>query len=583
MLIRNVKYYKLEADQLKTLLLYAEEDCQNDDKHSNSFTLLKAILEARLVSTELHEVMEKVAKICILSESARSRDEARTIFVNYLAHYSPGKRLEKYINFFVSQLNYELQHGRESSLKFIEMIINKFMVAQLIKHGAHLMLSLGACMLNDSAPECRASAACCIEAMLKRFPAQERNKLFELVITFFQDNQPVHFELAAQLSTRFVNVEGEEFKNRLNSVLSLVNGKILLLSNDTTEGRFVKINLEQTDDKTDEEKQKEKDHSLIQVLNLVENITVHCVSSLNNKKHAHDYDEIGQQCKVLLAYPHTWVRLKAAKILGQLLSVVDFEELDNIVKGKVETERGFIYDDTENFMRSLVLDLCAQYTTGASKDMVDQVTAVLFQILKMVHSISAFKLDKTLQADSEETEGGGKMNIRWLLFKLRKAINVEVAKAPSSMIIRTSIFTTWTHLISSLENEEVNRIIDVILPPIVRELSTGDAATPASVAKQLAGRLGKKLRRKIGDIEYSKLVAEAQTKLNIKRAERKKLLLQEKVNNPEKAAKRKLQLKEKKKQSKKVKLEMLQGKRPRPKKRKAEDIDIEDELLKDND
>lgn len=404
-----------------------------------------------------------------------------------------------------------------------------------------------------------------------------------MVITFFQDNQPVHFELAAQLSTRFVNVEGEEFKNRLNSVLSLVNGKILLLSNDTTEGRFVKINLEQTDDKTDEEKQKEKDHSLIQVLNLVENITVHCVSSLNNKKHAHDYDEIGQQCKVLLAYPHTWVRLKAAKILGQLLSVVDFEELDNIVKGKVETERGFIYDDTENFMRSLVLDLCAQYTTGASKDMVDQVTAVLFQILKMVHSISAFKLDKTLQADSEETEGGGKMNIRWLLFKLRKAINVEVAKAPSSMIIRTSIFTTWTHLISSLENEEVNRIIDVILPPIVRELSTGDAATPASVAKQLAGRLGKKLRRKIGDIEYSKLVAEAQTKLNIKRAERKKLLLQEKVNNPEKAAKRKLQLKEKKKQSKKVKLEMLQGKRPRPKKRKAEDIDIEDELLKDND
>lgn len=60
-------------DQLKTLLLYAEEDCQNDEKQSNSFALLKAILEAKLVSSELHEVMEKVSKICILSESARSR------------------------------------------------------------------------------------------------------------------------------------------------------------------------------------------------------------------------------------------------------------------------------------------------------------------------------------------------------------------------------------------------------------------------------------------------------------------------------------------------------------------------------
>ena len=84
----------------------------------------------------------------------------------------------------------------------------------------------------------------------------------------------------------------------------------------------------------------------------------------------------------------------------------------------------------------------------------------------------------------------------------------------------------WTHVISLLEDDDVNKIVDVILPPIVRELSTGDAATPATAAKQLAGRLGKKLRRKIGEIEYSKLVAEAQMKLNIKRAERKKVGIQ---------------------------------------------------------
>ncbi|CAG9786029.1 unnamed protein product [Diatraea saccharalis] len=151
------------------------------------------------------------------------------------------------------------------------------------------------------------------------------------------------------------------------------------------------------------------------------------------------------------------------------------------------------------------------------------------------------------------------------------------------MLQRTSIFTAWMHVISSLEQEDLYKVIDVILPPIVRELSVGDVGAPASPVKQLAGRLGKKLRRKIGDIEYSKLVAEVQTKLNVKRAERKKILLQEKVNNPEKAAKRKLLLKEKKRQAKKIKLEMMHGKRPRPKKRKAEDVDIEDQLLNDND
>lgn len=72
-LIRNVKYYNIEVEQLKTLLLYAEEDCQHDEKQANSFNLLKAILEAKLVAPELHEVMEKISKICILSESAKSR------------------------------------------------------------------------------------------------------------------------------------------------------------------------------------------------------------------------------------------------------------------------------------------------------------------------------------------------------------------------------------------------------------------------------------------------------------------------------------------------------------------------------
>lgn len=68
-----------------------------------------------------------------------------------------------------------------------------------------------------------------------------------------------------------------------------------------------------------------------------------------------------------------------------------------------------------------------------------QVTAVLFQILKLVHSMSSFKLSTKVKDDSEDAEGGGKVNIRWILFKLRKGVNVEVAKAPGSMNI-VSVF-----------------------------------------------------------------------------------------------------------------------------------------------
>jgi U3 small nucleolar RNA-associated protein 20 len=188
--------------------------------------------------------------------------------------------------------------------------------------------------------------------------------------------QPVHFELAAQLSTRFVNAEEGDFKSRLNNILSVISSKILLLSNDITEGRFVKLRIQVSEDKTDEDKQKEKDHSLIQILNLVDKITVHCEASMKDKNLVGDFDDIAQQCQALLAYPHSWVRLRAAKILGAMLMAVDGEELEMVVKKKLDSDRGFVYYDTEATLKSLVLDLCAQYTPSVSKEMAEQVSSL---------------------------------------------------------------------------------------------------------------------------------------------------------------------------------------------------------------
>lgn len=574
-LTRSVKYYTMQADQLKTLLLYAEEDCQNTDRQSNSFALLKAILEAKLVSTELHEVMDKVSQICILSESAKSREEARLIFLKYLSSYSLGKRLKRHIEFFVSQLNYELQHGRESSLKFLELIISKIKKTQLLPHSGFLLVSLGTTMVNDASSECRQFAALCIEALLRKLKGEHRNNLFQIVLTFFNDNKLIHLELAAQLCTRFVNVEKTHFQNRLNVILPIINDKLLTFTNDGIVGRFVKLQSEEVAHEPDSQ---ERDHCLIQLLNLTEKISIHCSASMNNKKFVNEFDDIGQQCQALLAYPHAWVRLRCAKIFNQILLRIDVNHLDSVLRNTIECERGFLYYDTENTLRSLILDLCAQYTPGIGKDMADEITAVLYQIIKLMHSLHSFKVTvKNIAITDYEQMEHSKLNIRWIIFKLRKAISAEVAKTPSTSNIRIAIFTMWIHLINLFEVEDMMKVVDIILAPVVRELSTGDAMAPASPAKQLAGRIGKKLRRKLGDIEYSKLAAVAQTRLNVRRAERKKEINQEKVKDPLKAAKRKEHIKEKKRLIKKMKLDTHKGKRP--KKRKAQDIDLEDALL----
>lgn len=115
-----------------------------------------------------------------------------------------------------------------------------------------------------------------------------------------------------------------------------------------------------------------------------------------------------------------------------------------------------------------------------------------------------------------------------------------------------------------------------LLAPLIREMNSMDESN--AKLRQHSNKIGKKLKSKIGDDAYNKLRQQLTTHLNVKRAERRKIRAQEKINNPVKAAKRKLQLHEKKKELKRRKIAHAKGKfRLRKNKNKinSEDYSIE--------
>lgn len=125
-LVRDVKFYTISVDQLKLLLLYAEQDLHNHDRWATAFSMLKSIISRKLVTTEIHDVMQKVAELSITSELPHVRLQCRLLFHQFLLDYPLGSRMEKYISFFVSQLNYEVKFGRESAIEMIQSMINSF-------------------------------------------------------------------------------------------------------------------------------------------------------------------------------------------------------------------------------------------------------------------------------------------------------------------------------------------------------------------------------------------------------------------------------------------------------------------------
>lgn len=83
-LVRDVKYHIIGAEQLKTLLLYAEQDMFDFNRQATAFALLKAVLARKLVP-EKHDVMNKVAKLSITSEFSHIRLQARQVTLKFMA------------------------------------------------------------------------------------------------------------------------------------------------------------------------------------------------------------------------------------------------------------------------------------------------------------------------------------------------------------------------------------------------------------------------------------------------------------------------------------------------------------------
>lgn len=124
--MRDVKYYKINTNQLKILLLYVEQDIHDHDRQATAFNLLRAIIARKINVREIHEIMQKVAELSIVSELSHVRTQARIVFHHFIMEYPLGNSLDKHIGFYLSQLSFELRYGRESAIEMIETLVNSF-------------------------------------------------------------------------------------------------------------------------------------------------------------------------------------------------------------------------------------------------------------------------------------------------------------------------------------------------------------------------------------------------------------------------------------------------------------------------
>ncbi|ALC42798.1 CG4554 [Drosophila busckii] len=608
-LLRKCSNYILSTEQIEQLLLHIEQELQEGDCSSQSFcfTLLKALVWRKVDSRSLHDLMKRLTNLCIQSQSDYVREESRTILLTYIMEYPLQKRIDQILKFMSVQLAYSQTSGRLSAIQFMQMIINQFPLQLLTKHSEFLYLSLGSRLVNDEDTLCRRAVAHALEAMIAKLKKIQRQPLLDLTLLLLTSPQsskkPGVCEMASALLSRFVQAEGTGFADRLKLVFPILVD-FLTLGDPDVGGKFVRapghdaqftgksfvskkpfkirrqtlhseesenLLLADFDIQEIEQHQCSADHQLIQLQYCLINIFEHCGEIIvTNEELAPITDNLAYASQRLLGHEHNWVRCNAAKLLVHILAHYDYEYVGQQLVGIKQEHNDlkplqFIYAQPDHDIKSLVLDMCAQVTPGdTAKEMIDELTKFLLYVAHMLRNLPFVSKndkkmnEKKIKGPENQEQYVSKLNLNWLMRNICNLINKEMSKAQHDTTVRTALFTLIEGLIPLLSIDTLSSLLPTLLKVLVREMSEEDRNVDGDL-RQLALRVGSRLRKRIGVEVYDEMRNVAQTNLIIRRAERRKIIVQERVQNPLRAAKRKASIQERKKTAKRLKTAVVRG------------------------
>ncbi|XP_055540355.1 small subunit processome component 20 homolog isoform X3 [Wyeomyia smithii] len=484
------------------------------------------------------------SQILGINTISKERGECRRVILDYLVGYPLGSNVEHTVNFYVSQLEYEVLSGRESAVLMLQAMFKSFPLELLSKKGNYLFYALGIRLINEKSTECRMLIATGLETLLSVMTKNQRDSIANIILVMICETKLSERELAAQFLLRMINVEKEAFILRVEKILPALLNSMMTLQSESA-GKFVLLKQIEKQD-YGEEFQELKDHSLYQILNVFGKLFEVCPEIIIDEKYANLMDELAYTLQSLLSYGHQWIRYVSLQLIGAFLAGIDSTAVDAILKGQqCPVKHQFIYSNPSEEIRSLVLDMCTQLNPGQT----DEETACL--ITKNFVLLCYIVVDVPLKSSNERQ--CKEINLSWIIRRVRYVIQSEVSKAPKSIILRNNMFDLFDSIIDLTNFNVMCLVAPSMMAPLLRELN--DKAHLNENLKSKIESLMRKIKTKIGIEHYDVICLDIRTKIENKCRVRHLSKAIEKINNPIQATKRKQALKDRKKLVKKRKIE----------------------------
>ncbi|KAI8939035.1 hypothetical protein NX059_004875 [Plenodomus lindquistii] len=560
-------------------------DLDEPDRSGVTFGFLKAVMNRHFDVPEMYEAMDKVAEMMITNQTKSARDIARSHYFQFLTSYTQSeKRFKKQMEFLLKNLRYEHMEGRQSVMEALDLVLTKALPrfpekAQYDYHGM-MFLPLISTVANDDSSKCRELASLLVKRLFQH--ASERrlqNFATDLKGWLEQDENIGLRRLSIQCwGFYFEAVDHDEEPKELSQVLDQADAIVDLCLT----------------------RREEDDWELLYyALTLLSKICKQYPDTMFSARK----DSLWTAIEASASYPHMWVKLKSAELLGTYFSHLGISNKDTGLgalplegSGGLQLSEQSMTQLCNAFLRNLLNpDVTEQLCMQSVKNIAFlarclAVNGAKWQWQKADDGEDAEDLSPAIakvsvqEEDSSSDEESTKPRATrpqdaetppTAIHRLMIRLSGIVRKDKSSLYAKIAIMNLFDTiaakfplepLASSLPHfvSTLNTLVDpatTIPRAFTQETSLNEPNEAYKALIDKAREILASLRKRMGTQEYLKIMSEVQKAVRERREERRRKRKVEAVADPEKWGKEKKRRNDVKRVKRKEKGQESRGKR----------------------
>nr|XP_046912861.1 small subunit processome component 20 homolog isoform X1 [Dermatophagoides farinae] len=474
---------KLSDQQLAILLAYADYDIENNGQNISIYILLKSIIVRKFISKEVHQLMERLMVMAIITDIDNVRDHAIELYVKYLTDYPIDRnRLKGKLINLAKQLEVDHVSGRKAAIIMLKNVIQNLSCDILNMVRDQLFFILALRLINEDFIECLKLVHETMGKLLMKIDEENVDKFFEqFVLSWLRSDSLAKQTLGSKMLTLYLEKEKCDFEKRLSSCLYLIAEQL-----EPDHYESLKSG-EKTTDNND--LAKDEDNLLFQHFNFIfKLLKIETAKNLimKNKFQNHMNKILTNIVSTYLLHPHVWIRGICVQIFGQIFAWFDPESFAPQSGVSMNILTFFLFTNPEDKMINLARKFSLIFRDiYACQFLAEQLIKNLIYIARvfiiMDYSGHGHTLNNKQNGDDHygddivvvveqiENNDENRKKLEWLVKKLLFETKFEIKYRPNECRKRI-LFIKWLAAVSlKLGHEHLKEYLPIFLPPLCRE------------------------------------------------------------------------------------------------------------------